>query len=52
MIGAYASNWAAEGARKLTQPSKIRVVPFGASISANHDRGMVEKWIEERLSRL
>jgi glycosyltransferase involved in cell wall biosynthesis len=51
-IGAYASNWAAEGARKLTQPSKIRVVPFGASISVDHDRGMVEKWVEERLSRM
>lgn len=51
-IGAYASNWAAEGARKVTQPSKIRVVPFGASIAADHDRRMVEKWIEERLNRM
>jgi glycosyltransferase involved in cell wall biosynthesis len=51
-VGAYASNWAAEGARKLTEPSKIRVVPFGASVSVDHDRRIVQQWIDERLSRM
>ena len=40
-FGAYASNWAAEGARKLTAPAKIRVVPLGASIPVDHDLGAV-----------
>ena len=50
-MGVYSSNWAAEGARKLTQPDKIRVVPFGANISVNHDIQTVQKWVSERLDR-
>jgi glycosyltransferase involved in cell wall biosynthesis len=50
-IGASASNWAAEGCRKLTRPDKIRVVPFGANMPVDHDMGTVQKWISERLNR-
>jgi glycosyltransferase involved in cell wall biosynthesis len=48
-FGAYASNWAAEGARKLTAPAKIRVVPLGASIPVDHDLAAVQQWASERL---
>ena len=37
-IGVYSSNWAAAGARKLTEPRKIRVVSFGANMAVDHDR--------------
>lgn len=50
-IGVYSSNWAAEGARKLTRPDKIRTVPFGANMSVNHDMRTVQKWALERLDR-
>jgi len=51
-FGVYASNWAAAGARNLTQPEKIRVVPFGANMPVEHDLGVVRKWISERLERM
>jgi glycosyltransferase involved in cell wall biosynthesis len=51
-IGVYSSNWAAEGARKYTLPEKIRVVPFGANMRVDHDRGAVQQWASERMSRL
>ncbi len=51
-IGVYASNWAAETARKYTRPDKIRVVPFGASMQIDHDLEAVCQWAEERSSRM
>jgi len=51
-FGVYASNWAAAGARNLTQPEKIRVVPFGANMPVDHDLGVVRKWVSERLERM
>ena len=50
-IAVYASHWAADEARKLTQPSKVRIVPFGASMAVEHDHANLPNWIEERLSR-
>jgi glycosyltransferase involved in cell wall biosynthesis len=50
-IGAYSSNWAAEGARNLTLTDKIRVVHFGASMPVNHDIGTIQEWVSERLNR-
>jgi glycosyltransferase involved in cell wall biosynthesis len=50
-IGVYSSSWAAEGARQLTQPGKIRVVPFGANMPVDHDRSTVKNWVDERLAR-
>lgn len=50
-LAAYASNWAADGARKLNRPDKIRVVPFGASIPIDHDLRTIRQWISERLER-
>lgn len=51
-IGAYSSEWAANAARKYTQPNKIRVVPFGANIPVDHDRETLQMWIAERLKRM
>jgi glycosyltransferase involved in cell wall biosynthesis len=51
-FGAYASNWAADAARKYTRPEKIRVVPFGASMPVNHDLVILSRWIAERLAHL
>jgi glycosyltransferase involved in cell wall biosynthesis len=50
-IGVYSSNWAAAGARKLTEPRKIRVVSFGANMAVDHDRNAVEEWVDARLTR-
>ena len=35
-IAVYASNWAAERAKRLTDPKKIRVLPFGSSIPTRY----------------
>lgn len=51
-IGVYSSNWAADLARKYTNPVKIRVVSFGASMPVNHDLGTLRKWVEERSTRM
>lgn len=48
-IAVYSSNWAAEGARKLTQPGKVRVVQFGSSLPVDHNLETMRQWIRERL---
>ena len=35
-IAAYASRWALAGARRLTEESKLRVLPFGSSLPVSH----------------
>jgi glycosyltransferase involved in cell wall biosynthesis len=35
-IAAYASNWALEGARQLTDSAKLRILPFGSSLPVHH----------------
>ena len=51
-LAVYSSNWSANGARKLTRPDKIRVVPFGANLPVDHDLGIIRKWVQERLLRM
>jgi glycosyltransferase involved in cell wall biosynthesis len=35
-MAAFASTWALEGARELTGPEKLRVIPFGSSLPVQH----------------
>jgi glycosyltransferase involved in cell wall biosynthesis len=35
-IAAYASAWALEGARQLTDTAKLRILPFGSSLPVQH----------------
>ena len=51
-IGAYSSNWAADAARKYTDPEKIRVVSFGANMPVNHDMDTITTWVAERLAQM
>lgn len=44
----YASNWAAETARQLTDPAKIAVLPFGASFTVSHTIDDVRQWSERK----
>ena len=48
----YSSTWVAEGSRELTQPDKVRVVPFGANMAVDHDLETVRGWVEERVNRI
>lgn len=48
----YSSEWAANSARKLTDPAKIHVVPFGASFTIEHTAANVQEWAgQKRLTR-
>ena len=44
----YASHWAADGARKLADPERVKVLPFGPNLVVEHTRQDVEMWIRER----
>ncbi|HEY0757967.1 MAG TPA: glycosyltransferase family 4 protein [Acidisarcina sp.] len=44
----YASEWAAKSARQLTDPAKVAVLPFGASLTVDHSRSDVEVWARAR----
>lgn len=50
-IAAYASEWAARSARDLTDPDKVVVFPFGASVTVQHGEADVEAWARARRSR-
>ena len=43
-FAAYSSEWAANAARQLTDPRKVVVLPFGASIPVNHALQDVRNW--------
>jgi len=43
-FAAYSSQWAANAARQLTDPRKVVVLPFGASIPVNHSLRDVRNW--------
>lgn len=47
-FAAYASEWAAASARQLTDPAKIRILPFGASFDIYHTRLDIEKKARQR----
>lgn len=37
-IAAYSSSWAAESAKQLTDPRKVRILPFGSSLPVQHSK--------------
>ena len=43
-VAAYASEWAASTARKLTDPKKVFVLPFGASFDVEHTASDIAQW--------
>jgi glycosyltransferase involved in cell wall biosynthesis len=47
-FAAYASTWAADGAKQLTDPGKIFVLPFGASVAIEHTAQDVEAWAKRK----
>lgn len=47
----YASRWAADAAAQLTDPSKIRVLPWGASVQVSHSRSDIRNWALEKRSK-
>jgi glycosyltransferase involved in cell wall biosynthesis len=47
-IAAYASTWAAEGARSFADPTKIRVLPFGSSLPVLHSADDVARLAKEK----
>ena len=47
-FAAYSSEWAAESARRLTDPGKIKILPFGPNFEIHHTRSDVEKWLIQR----
>jgi glycosyltransferase involved in cell wall biosynthesis len=48
-VAVYASNWAAEVARRYVGAEKVRVIHFGASVGATHAEGEVRAWARERV---
>ena len=47
-MAAYASTWALEGARQITDGTKLRLLPFGASLPVCHSEGDVVKFAMEK----
>lgn len=51
-IAAYGSAWAANGAQKLTNPEKVRLLPFGSNIPVQHTEDDLAKVArQKRASR-
>lgn len=51
-IAAFASHWAVEEARRFTDGSKLRILPFGSSLPVNHSAEDVSRWASrKRLNR-
>jgi glycosyltransferase involved in cell wall biosynthesis len=44
----YASRWAADAARQLTDPAKIRVLPWGAGVKVQHTAQDVSAWVKQK----
>ena len=44
----YSSNWAADSAKKMADPARVKVLPFGPNLPIEHTRADVEGWISER----
>lgn len=47
-IAAYASGWAVDGARQITDASKLRVLPFGSSLPVHHTIEEIERSAKEK----
>ena len=50
-FAAYSSRWAADAARQLTDPGKVVVIPFGASIPVRHTLQDVRNWSRVRSAQ-
>lgn len=51
-IAVYGSTWAREGAARLTDAAKLRVLPFGSSLPVSHTAADVARFVaEKRLIR-
>ncbi len=51
-IAAFASTWALEGARRLTDANKLRILPFGSSLPVRHnEEDIVRLAAEKRATR-
>ncbi len=49
-VAAYASQWALEGAAKVTDRSKLRILPFGSSLPVHHNAEDVAAFAAEKRS--
>jgi len=47
----YASRWAADAASQLTDPAKIRVLPWGAGVRVQHTREDVLGWARQKRAK-
>jgi len=47
----YASRWAADAARQLTDPAKIRILPWGAGVKVQHTSQDVSGWAEKKRAQ-
>ena len=47
----YASRWGADAARQLTDPAKIRVLPWGAGVKIKHTSQDVSGWAKQKRAQ-
>jgi glycosyltransferase involved in cell wall biosynthesis len=47
-FASYSSLWAANGAKELTSPDRVKVLPYGPNLRIEHGRDEVQRWIRER----
>jgi glycosyltransferase involved in cell wall biosynthesis len=47
----YASQWAANAAYQLTDPAKIRILPWGAGVEVQHTRQEVWDWAKQKRAQ-
>jgi glycosyltransferase involved in cell wall biosynthesis len=50
-IAAYSSTWAAETAKELTDPQKIRLIPFGPNISSPYSAERLTSAVQKKRER-
>lgn len=51
-LAVYGSDWAADDARKLTDPAKVKVIPFGANLEITHTEADIRELIALRARRV
>ncbi len=44
----YSSQWAAQGARELTSPDRVKVLSYGPNLRIEHGKEEVLRWLRER----
>ena len=44
----YSSNWAADSAKEIAGPARVKVLPFGPNLPIEHTKSDVDGWIAER----